>query len=162
MDRRTLAKNLLLGAAALAIGACNRVGPQPKRDGQPPPAAKSELYEVDLSKPDGPMYQILRAAQERDEDLFKASFAPTVDMTKFDDAAFRKFRKKVLSNKITPVPESVQQLSDTEAIVKMRNAKGGEMPIKVQKIDGKWYVAGFDFRDKGKQRYKDQKAQKAS
>src|SRR3954447_18129851 len=115
MTRREIMA-LLLAGASLAAGACSKIGPQ-KRAADPAPVNNKELYQVDLSKPHGPMYQLLRAAQERNIDLFRASFAPTIDAAAYDEARFRKFRKKVLTNKVTPVPESVQQVSPTEAIV---------------------------------------------
>jgi hypothetical protein len=150
--------SLLLAGASLAAGACGKIGPQ-KREAEPPPANNKDLYQVDLTKPEGPMYQMLRAAQDRDIALFKASFAPSVDASKFDEQVFRKFRKKVLTNKVTPVPESVQRVSDTEAIVKLRNNRGRELPIHVQNVDGKWLITKADFSEKGRDRRREKKAQ---
>ncbi|HQR39429.1 MAG TPA: hypothetical protein PLF26_13635 [Blastocatellia bacterium] len=144
---------LLLGAAALAAFGCSKLGPQ--KPAEPPSAEPKGVYIVDLTKPDGPLNQIMKAAQERDLTLFKASFAPSVDTAKVDEVAFRKFRKKVLTNKISPVPESVTNVSDSEAIVKLRNARGREVPVHVQKIDGKWFISGIDFGEKTKQRFND-------
>ena len=155
MNRRTLTRNLLLGAVAIATGACSKIGPQKPKNAEPPAASNKELYQVDLSKPEGPMFQVLRAAQDRDLDLFRASFAPTADTSAYDETAFRKFRKKVLTNKVTPVPESVQQLSDTEAIVKLRNSRGREIPLRVQKFDDKWLIVGGTVGDKTKQRFRE-------
>jgi len=143
MTRREIIA-LALAGFALGAGACGKLGPQ-KRSAEPGAVNNKDLYQVDLSKPEGPMYQILRAAQDRDLALFKQSFAPGVDVSSFDEVAFRKFRKKVLTNRITPVPESVQKVSDTEAIVKVRNGKGRELPIHVQSFDGKWLITGADF-----------------
>jgi hypothetical protein len=155
MNRRTLTSYLLLGAVALAAGACSKVGPQ-KRD-TPPASGGNGLYEVDLSKPEGPMYQLLRAAQDRNQELFKASFAPTAAMSQFDDTAFKKIRTKVLSNKLAPVPQSVQQLSETEAIVKLRDARGREIPVRVQKFDGNWLITSIEITEKAKQRIREKK-----
>jgi hypothetical protein len=138
---------LLLAGTALAAGACGKLGPQ-KREAEPPVVNNKDLYQVDLTKPDGPMYQVFRAAQERDLALFKASFAPSMDTSRFDENAFRKFRKKVLTNKITPVPESIQQVSDTEAVVTMRNGRGKQLPIHVQKFDDKWLITGIDVGER--------------
>ena len=148
MKRREIMA-LVLAGVALGTGACGKLGPQ-KRGAEPATVNNKDLYQVDLSKPDGPMYQILRAAQDRDLTLFKQSFAPTVDVSHFDETAFRKFRKKVLTNKITPVPESVQKVSDTEAVVKMRNGKGKELPVHVALVDGKWLITGADLGQKVK------------
>jgi hypothetical protein len=137
--------------AALAAAGCSKLGPQ--KATEPPAVEQKGVYVVDLTKPEGPMNQMLRAAQERDLALFKASFAPSVDVAKVDEVAFRKFRKKVLTNKVTPVPESVTNISDTEAIVKLRNARGHEVPVHVQKIDGKWFITSIDFGAKTKQRF---------
>lgn len=156
MNRRTLTSYLLLGAVALAVSACSKVGPQ-KRDTPPPATGAGGLYEVDLTKPEGPMYQLLRAAQDRNQELFKASFAPTADLSQFDDTAFKKIRTKVLSNKLAPVPQSVQQLSDTEAIVKLRDARGREIPVRVQKFDGNWLIMSIDITDRAKQRMREKK-----
>jgi hypothetical protein len=158
MKRRELL--LLLLAGTLAAGGCGKLGPQ-KRDAEPPAVNNKELYQVDLTKPDGPMYQILRAAQERDLALFKASFAPSLDLSKFGENGFRKFRKKVLTNKMTPVPESVQQVSDTEAIVKLRNGKGKELPIHVQKFNDKWLITGVDLGQKLEQKLEKKQNQPA-
>ena len=146
MTRREIMA-LLLAGVALGTGACGKLGPQ-KRSAEPGTVNNKDLYQVDLSKPEGPMYQILRAAQDRDLALFKQSFAPDVDVSHFDEQAFRKFRKKVLTNKITPVPESVQKVSDTEAVVKMRNGKGKELPVHVGLVDGKWLITGADLGQK--------------
>lgn len=135
-------------AVALAAGACGKLGPQKRQQPAEPAQNNKQLYEVDLTKPEGPMYQILRAAQERNYDLFKQSFAPSVAQTKFDEKAFTKFRQKVLMNKVTPVPESVEMVSDTQAIVKLRNSRGRELPIHVEKVDGKWYVSKAEFGQK--------------
>lgn len=145
---------LALLAVALAVGACSSVGPQKKESAAEPAKPDSKaLYEYDLSKPEGPMYQMLRAAQERDETLFRASFAPSVDASRLSENAFRKFRKKVLGNRVTPVPESVQMVNENEAIVKMRNSRGREIPVKVTKIDGKWLIAEVQLGEKLKNRY---------
>lgn len=160
MKRREMI-SILLAAASLAAGACGRIGPQ-KREAEPPPVNNKDLYQVDLAKPEGPMFQLLRAAQERDLALFKASFAPTIDTSRFDEQVFRKFRKKVLTNKVTPVPESVQQVSDTEAIVKLRNNRGRELPIHVQNFDGKWFITKADFGEKGRATQREKKAQNAN
>lgn len=145
---------LAILAGALTLGACAGVGPQKKEGaGEPAKADSKALYEYDLSKPDGPMYQMLRAAQERDEVLFRASFVPTAEASRMSETAFRKFRKKVLGNQVTPVPESVQMVGDNDAIVRMRNARGREIPIKVTKIDGKWLIAEIELSDKVKKRH---------
>jgi hypothetical protein len=146
MTRRDIIA-LALAGFSLGASACGKLGPQ-KRGAEPAPVNNKDLYQVDLSKPEGPMYQILRAAQDRDLALFKQSFAPDVDTSHFDETTFRKFRKKVLTNKITPVPESVQKVSDTEAIVKMRNGKGKELAVHVQNFDGKWLITGADLGQK--------------
>jgi hypothetical protein len=138
---------VVLAGAALGAGACGRLGPQ-KRNAEPAPANNKDLYQVDLTKPEGPMYQILRAAQDRDLALFKQSFAPSVDLSSFDETTFRNFRKKVLTNRLIPVPESVQKVSDTEAIVKLRTGSGKEVPVHVQNFDGKWLITGADIGDK--------------
>jgi len=151
MTRREIMALLLAGASMAASACGGKIGPQ-KRGADPAPVNNKELYQVDMSKPDGPMYQLLRAAQERNIDLFKSSFAPTVDVSGYDEARFIKFRKKVLTNKVTPVPESVQQVSPTEAIVRMRNGKGRELPLHVQNFDGKWLITGGDFGEKARAR----------
>lgn len=145
---------IVLVSAAAALAGCRGVGPQ-KKEGAPETAKgeNRELYQYDLSKPDGPMYQMLRAAQDRDEELFRASFAPTMDASRISEATFRKFRKKVLGNQVTPVPESVQMVSDTEAVVKLRNSRGREIPVKVTKIDGKWLIADIQLGAKAKEKY---------
>lgn len=157
MTRRSLIAVLIAGAA-LWVGACGKLGPQ-KRDAEPPAQNNKALYEVDLSKPDGPMYQILRAAQDRNIDLFRQSFAPSVDIAHVNEQGFGKFRRKVLRNKMTPVPESVQQVSDTEAIVKLRNGKGKELPVHVQKFGDKWLITGFDFGPRLKNRFEEKQRQ---
>jgi hypothetical protein len=157
---------LALAGLSLAASACGKLGPQ-KRNAEPPPVNNKDLYQVDLSKPEGPMYQVLRAAQDRDLALFKQSFAPGVDVSHFDEVAFRKFRKKVLTNRLTPVPESVQKVSDTEAIVKIRNGRGRELPIHVQNFDGKWLITGADIggpkvRDNMRRKEQERNGEKAS
>lgn len=142
---------VILTAAALAAAGCSKLGPQ--KATEPPSVEQKGVYVVDLTKPDGPMNQILKAAQDRDLTLFKSSFAPTVDTARIDEVAFRKFRKKVLTNKVSPVPESVTNVSDTEAIVKLRNARGRELPVHVQKIDGKWYITAIDFGEKTREHF---------
>ncbi len=146
MQRRMM---IMLLGSALAVGACGKIGPQ-KRDPEAPAGNNKTPYEVDLTKPEGPMFQIMRAAQDRDLALFKASFAPSIDTSRFDEEMFRKFRKKVLSNKVSPVPESIQQVSATEAIVKLRNNRGRELPIHVQNFDGKWLITKAEFGEKGR------------
>lgn len=153
MTRRDLVK-IVMAAALLATGACGKLGPQ-KKDADPAPAANKELYQVDLSKPEGPMYQILRAAQDHDIDMFRKSFAPSVAIANINETGFRKFRNKVLRNKMTPVPESVQQVSDTEAIVKLRNGKGKEIPVHVQKVGDTWLISKFDLSPKMQQRFEE-------
>src|SRR5438876_1245114 len=99
-----MTRNILAAVVALcaALTGCSKLGPQKKNpDAEPPAAAQNRLYEVDLSKPEGPMMQILRAAQDRDEEEFKASFAPTINTSRFDENLFRKFRRKVLQGKVT-------------------------------------------------------------
>src|SRR4051812_34017315 len=130
MTRRDLMTIVLAGAVLATTAACGKLGPQ-KKEADPAPPDNKQLYQVDLSKPEGPMYQILRAAQEHDIDLFRQSFAPSVEIANINETGFRKFRNKVLRNKMTPVPESIQQVSDTEAIVKLRNGKGKEIPVHV-------------------------------
>jgi hypothetical protein len=154
-------KRFTITAAALlltALGAsgCSSLGlgPQPEAPAAPE-GDKNRLYTVDMTKPEGPMYQILRAAQERDEKMFKEALAPDINASLMDEVAFRKFRKKVLSNKTTPVPESVQQVSDTEAIVKMRNSRGREIPVRVKKYGDKWLVTGIDVGNKVRQRFEE-------
>jgi predicted small lipoprotein YifL len=148
-------KRIFVGAAialtlAIVFAGCGGLGPQKKPDsGQP--VTSGRLYEVDMTKPEGPMMQALRAAQEKDIELFKSSFSPDIDLARIDEALFRKLRKKVLTNKVRPVVESVQQISDTEAIVKFRNGKGKEVPIHVMKVGDKWLItdveAGKKLRD---------------
>jgi hypothetical protein len=157
MTTKTLAGAL---AAVLCVGTfgCG-LGPKKRNTQQnpPAPAPRDQVYEPDLSKPDGPMLQMLRSAQERDEELFKASFAPSVNVARMDTEVFKKFRRKVLTNKLTPVPESVEQVSDTEAIVKLRSSRGREIPVHVQKLDGKWLITKIDFNDRAVDKFKDQK-----
>ncbi len=154
MQMKTEPILLAILAGALAFGACSGVGPKKKEGAAEPPKADSKaLYEYDLTKPEGPMYQMLRGAQERDEALFRASFAPSVDTAWLNENAFRKFRKKVLSNQITPVPESVQMVGENDAVVKMRNARGREIPVKVTKIDGKWLISEIELGEKIKNKY---------
>lgn len=154
MQMKTEPILLTILAGALALGACSSVGPKKKEGAaEPPKAAQTALYEYDLTKPDGPMYQMLRAAQERDEALFRASFAPSVDTSWLNENAFRKFRKKVLGNHISPVPESVVMEGDSNAVVRLRNARGREIPVKVTKVDGKWLIAEIQFGEKFKKRY---------
>jgi hypothetical protein len=157
MTRRQLMAILLAGAS-MGAAACGKLGPQ-KKDAEPAPVNTKDLYQVDLSKPDGPMYQMLRAAQERDLDLFRQSFAPSMDVSHMSETGFRKFRKKVLTNKMTPVPESIQQVSDTEAIVKLRNGKGKEIPVHVQKFGDKWLITSFDLGPKLRQRLEEKEKQ---
>ena len=118
-----------------------------------------ELHDGEGDLEDAPRDQpdpsVVGAAQERDETLFRAAFAPTVDTAKLNEESFRKFRKKVLGNQITPVPESVQMVGDNDAIVKLRNARGREIPVKVTKVDGKWLVAEIGFGEKVKTRNKE-------
>ena len=156
MNRRTLTHTLLIGALALTFGACDKVGPQ-KPSAPAPAGGGNTLYEVDLTKPEGPMNQMLRAAQERNQELFRASFAPEADMSQFDDTTFKKIRTKVLSNKLAPVPESVQMVNDAEAIVKLRDARGREIPVHVKKVDGKWLITSIDITEKAKQRLREKK-----
>ena len=144
-----LALLLLLGA-----GGCNKIGLGPQKSDAPTPTNMT-LYTPDLTRPDGPMVQIFRAAQDRDPELFKASFAPSVDTSRFEDDLFRKFRKKVLTSAIAPVPESVEQISDTEAIVRARNKRGREIPIRVEKIGGKWLITKIELGAKARQQYKE-------
>jgi len=147
MTKNTLAA-ALVATLCLAVVGCGTVGPKRKNgpaEPTTPATGKNELYEPDLTKPDGPMLQMLRSAQDRNEEMFKASFAPNVEGNKIDSELFKKFRRKVLTNKLTPVPESVQQTSDTEAIVKLRSARGREIPIHVQKFDDKWLITKIDF-----------------
>lgn len=154
-ERFSIAAALLL--AALGATGCGSVGlgPQKEAPAVPDKGSKAELYEVDLSKPEGPMYQMLRAAQERDEEMFKQALAPDADVAMVDEIAFRSFRKKVLTNKITPVPESVQQVSDTEAVVKLRNARGREIPVHVRKFGEKWLVTGIELGEKARDRFRE-------
>jgi len=149
---------LLLAGVSIGATACGKLGPQ-KREAEPAPVNNKELYQVDLSKPEGPMYQMLRAAQERNLDLFKQSFAPSMDVSHVNETGFRKFRKKVLTNKMTPVPESVQNVSDTEAVVKLRNGKGKEIPVHVQKFGDKWLITSFDLGPKLRQRFEEKEKQ---
>jgi hypothetical protein len=146
MTTKTLA-GVLAVTLGLSAAGCGTIGPKRKNPGgqSPAEAPKEQVYEPDLSKPDGPMLQILRAAQDRDEAKFKASFAPTLDLSRLDTEFFKKFRRKVLTNKITPVPESVQQLSDTEAIVKLRSSRGREIPVHVGKFEDKWLITKIEF-----------------
>jgi len=133
---------IVIMACALALGACSGVGPKKKEAaGEQAKSDSKALYEPDLSKPDGPLLQMLRAAQDRDEALFRASFAPNVDTAWMSEEGFKKFRKKVLSSNVTPVPESAQMNGDNDAVVRLRNARGKEIPVKVTKIDGKWFIA---------------------
>jgi len=159
MTRRDI---IALALAGLSVGAsaCGKLGPQ-KRSAEPAPVNNKDLYQVDLSKPEGPMYQILRAAQDRDLALFKQSFAPSVDTSNFDETTFRKFRKKVLTNKITPVPESVQKVSDTEAVVKLRNGKGKELAVHVQNFDGKWLITGADLGERVRNTVRQKEAERS-
>lgn len=138
-------------ACLVLTTACSSVGPQKKQNTGAQGVDPTKLYEVDLTKPEGPTLQMLRAAQEKNIDLFKKSFLPTVDLSKFDDKAFQKFRTKVLSAAVTPVPESTQVVSDTEAIVKLRNGRGKEIPLKVQKVDNQWLIAEFKFGNRHNQ-----------
>jgi hypothetical protein len=150
MTKNTLAATLLV-TLCLAVVGCGTVGPKRKNgpaEPTTPATGKNELYEADMTKPDGPMLQMLRSAQERNEELFRASFAPNVEGNRSDADLFKKFRRKVLTNKITPVPESVEQTSDTEAIVKLRSARGREIPVHVQKFDDKWLITKIDFGKK--------------
>jgi hypothetical protein len=140
---------LLLGA-----GGCNKLGVGAQKPDSATPTNMT-LYNPDLTKPDGPMLQIFRAAQDRDADLFKASFAPSVNSSRFDDDLFRKFRKKVLTSAIAPVPESVQQISDTEAVVHARNKRGREIPIHVQKVGDKWLITKIEFGTKSRDKYRE-------
>src|SRR5688500_10829569 len=148
-------KQLLTGAtlvAFLGLAGCGEagLGPQPKAQGDP--KAGSTLYEYDPAKPDGPVLQVLRAAQERDEDRFKAAFSPEIDAQRLSKETFNKFRQKVLKGKLTPVPESTEQVSDTEAIVKMRSGRGKEIPVKVTKIGNEWKIAEVTLGPKTKER----------
>jgi hypothetical protein len=70
-----------------------------------------------------------------------------------DSEVFKKFRRKVLTNKITPVPEAVQTVSDTEAVVKLRGARGREIPVHVQKFDDKWLITKIEFGKKAMGRF---------
>ena len=99
---------------------------------------------------------LVSPAQDRDEELFKASFAPSVEVSRIDAEVFKKFRRKVLTNKLTPVPESVQQVSDSEAVVKLRSARGREIPVHVEKVDDKWYITKIDFGKKAIGKFKQQ------
>lgn len=156
MSNRFTTFAVLTLMAALGASACDKLGPQ-KRDEAPAQPGKEVAYaaKADLTKPEGPMYLLLQAAQERDEALFKQALAPNINTSVVDEIAFRKFRKKVLTNKVTPVPESVQMVSDTEAIVKMRNARGREIPVRVQKFDDKWLIVGIDLGDKTKGNFRE-------
>lgn len=132
-------------AIALAVAGCDKIGPKKKNEPPPPVGGKNVLYEPDMSKPDGPMLQVLRGAQDRDENLIRASFAPEYDLSRLDDASFKQFRRKVLLNRITPVPESVENVGPDEAIVKARNGKGKEVPIHVKKYGDKWLITDIQF-----------------
>jgi hypothetical protein len=157
MTTKTLA-GTLAALLCFASAGCGTIGPKKKNNQQSPTtnAPKEQLYEADLTKPDGPMLQMLRSAQDRDEELFRASFAPSVEASRIDADVFKKFRRKVLTNKLTPVPESVQQVSETEAIVKLRSARGREIPVHVEKVDDKWFIAKIDFGKKAIGKFKQQ------
>ena len=143
-----LAGGLLV--AALGASACGNLGPQKNEPAPDPSKTVSYAEKADLSTPEGPMYVLLQAAQERNEDLFKTAIAPDVNATMANDVAFRKFRKKVLTSKVTPVPESTQMVGDNEAVVKLRNARGREIPIRVKNYDGKWLITGIDLGEKSR------------
>ena len=149
--RTTLAS--LIRAAALAATGCSKLGlgPQARKDA-PPKATSGELYTPDPSKPDGPMLQILRAAQDKDENAFRESFAPDADPMWRNPEVFKKLRQKVLTNKIVPVPDSTQRVSDTEAVVKLRDGRGKEIPIHVKKYDDKWLITSIEMGSRGAQK----------
>jgi hypothetical protein len=151
MTNRLIALGAGLLVAALGASACQGLGPQQKRE-PAPDATKAVNYaeKADLSTPEGPMYVLLQAAQERNEELFKTAIAPDVNAGMGNEVAFRKFRKKVLTAKVTPVPESVQMVGDNEAIVKLRNARGREIPIRVKNYDGKWLITGIELGAKSR------------
>ena len=148
-------------AAVLAAAGCGEagLGPQPKSQGDP--KAGSTLYEYDTARPDGPMLQVLRAAQERDEELFRAAFAPEVDTSRLSKETFNKFRQKVLKGKLTPVPEAVEQVSETEAIVKMRGGKGKEIPVRVKRYGNEWKIADVQLGPKVREKNQKRKQQQA-
>ena len=154
MLKQTLTAAVVAALVCAAAG-CNRLGLGPQKRAEEPAAVSGKLYEPDMRKPDGPMLQVLRAAQERDFQLFKASFAPSVDTSRIDEELFRRLRKKVLTNRVTPVPDSVQQVSDTEAVVKVRNHRGREIPIHVRKFDDKWLITRAEFGPRFIQRYRE-------
>jgi hypothetical protein len=152
MTNRTTLASLIL-AGALAATGCSKLGlgPQAKKD-TAPRASTGELYQPDPSKPDGPMLQMLRAAQDKDETSFVSSFAPDADPMWRNPEVFKKLRQKVLTNKIVPVPDSTQQISPTEAVVKLRDGRGKEIPIRVKKYDDKWLITSIDVGPRAAQK----------
>jgi hypothetical protein len=50
---------------------------------------------------------------------------------------------------------------DSNAVVKLRNARGREIPMKVTKVDGKWLIAEIQFGEKFKKRYNEKHPQAA-
>lgn len=146
-------------AAVLAAAGCSEagLGPKPKPEGDP--KAGTTLYEYDPTKPDGPVLQALRAAQERNEELFRSAFAPEIDVSRLHKETFGKLRQKVLKGKVTPVPDSTQMVSDTEAVVKIRGGKGNEIPITVKKYGDRWLIADARIGQKGRERMKKQNQQ---
>jgi hypothetical protein len=154
MKNRHIAAAAILLAGGLAVAGCSKLGPQERTQPPAPDAQKNVVYKekADLSKPEGPMYVLLQASQENDPALFKTALAPDAAAARdVGDEKFRKFRKKVLTNKVTPVPESVQMVNDTEAVVKLRNARGREIPVHVKNYDGKWLITGIDLGAKTRQ-----------
>ncbi len=110
---------------------------------QPPPsAAPPQTASADLSTPEGPIRAVFQAAQEKNYGLYRSAFSDAVPPELVSEQRFTRFAKRVNDGTVTLMPGS-EKISETEAVVKMKNTKKNkERGYRVRKIGDRWLIVG--------------------
>lgn len=98
---------------------------------------------ADLSTPEGPLYVIMKAAREKNLQLYRSAFAESVPPELISKRRFAVLVQRVKQGAIEPVP-GVERISETEAIVKLKNKRRNrERALRVRKIGDQWRIVGI-------------------
>lgn len=103
----------------------------------------TSVQAADLSTPEGPLYVIMKAAREKDLQLYRSAFAESVPPELISKRRFAVLVQRVRQGAIEPVP-GVEKISETEAIVKLKNKRRNrERALRVRKIGDQWRIVGI-------------------
>lgn len=118
---------------------------------QASPSAASSAAQANLSTPEATLQTIVQAARERNYELYRAAFSDVIPPEAISQQRFTNFIKRVNDGTLQMV-SGAEKVSETEAIVKLKNTKKNkERAYRVRKIGDRWLIVGTgDGGRKGK------------